>query len=104
MNEIVSLLPSLIGGIVLGILFFGGLWLTIRKGIHSKRPTLLFFSSLIIRLTIVVFGFYYIGANSWVRILVCLAGFLIARVVITRITIKDKQAEVKWINKENDEN
>lgn len=104
MNEIVSLLPALLGGIILGILFFGGLWLTVRKGIHSKRPTLLFMGSLITRLAIVVFGFYYIGANSWLRILICLAGFLLARMVITRITIKDKQAKVKWINEGSDEN
>ena len=104
MNEIVSLLPALLGGIILGILFFGGLWLTIRKGIHSKRPTLLFMGSLITRLAIVVLGFYYIGANSWQKILICLAGFLLARMVITRITIKDKQAKVKWVNEGSDEN
>jgi len=104
MNEIMSLLPALLGGIVLGVLFFGGLWLTIRKGIHSKRPTLLFMGSLVTRLAIVVLGFYYVGANSWLRILVCLAGFLIARALITRITIKGKQAEVKWVNEGSDEN
>lgn len=104
MSEIVSLLPALLGGIVLGILFFGGLWLTIRKGIRSKRPTLLFMGSLIVRMAIVVLGFYYVGANNWLRMLVCLVGFLIARMVITRITIKDKQAEVTWINEGSDEN
>ena len=59
--------------------------------------------SLVTRLVIVVLGFYYVGANSWLRFLVCLAGFLIARMVITRITIKDKKVEVKWVNEGNDE-
>lgn len=104
MSEIVSLLPALIAGIALGILFFGGLWFTIRKSIGSKRPTLLFMGSLIIRMAIVVLGFYYVGANNWLKMLVCLVGFLIARMVITRITIKDKQAEVTWIKEGSDEN
>ena len=93
MNEIVSLLLALLAGIGFGILFFGGLWLTVRKGLNSKSPTLIFMGSLILRVAIVVVGFYYVGANSWQRMLVCLLGFLIARMAITRMTNKDKQVE-----------
>lgn len=104
MSEIVSLLPALFAGIALGILFFGGLWFTIRKSIGSKRPTMLFMGSLIIRMAIVVLGFYYVGTSHWLKMLVCLVGFLIARMIITRITITDKQAEVTWIKERSDEN
>lgn len=91
MNEIVSLLLALLAGIAFGILFFGGLWLTVRKGLNAKSPTLIFMGSLILRVAIVVVGFYYVGANSWQRMLICLVGFLIARMVITRMTDKDEQ-------------
>ena len=91
MNEIVSLLLTLLAGMAFGVLFFGGLWLTVRKGLTSKSPTLVFMGSLVVRVAIVVVGFYYVGADGWQRLLLCLAGFLIARTVITRITDKDKQ-------------
>jgi len=37
MNEIFSILIPLVGGSLLGILFFGGLWLTVKKLIVTKR-------------------------------------------------------------------
>lgn len=104
MNKILSLLPALFGGIVLGVLFFGGLWLTVRKGLNSKKPTLIFMGSLVIRMAIVVAGFYFIGANNWKNMLVCLGGFLIARIAITRITKKDMQAKNIFLKKASDEN
>lgn len=104
MNEVLNLLPVIFGGIALGIVFFGGLWLTVRKGLTSKRPALLFMGSLIIRMGIVVLGFYYMGGNSWQKMLACLGGFLIARIVILYITKKDKQASAVFIKEGNDEN
>ena len=91
MSETVSLLLTLLAGIAFGVLFFGGLWLTVNKGLNAKNPALLFMGSLILRAAITVVGFYYVGANSWQRMLVCLVGFLIARMVIVRLTDKDKQ-------------
>ena len=93
MNETVSLLLALLAGISFGILFFGGLWFTVRKGFNSKSPSLIFMGRVIFRLAIVVGGFYYVGAGSWQRMLLCLVGFLVARMVITRMTDKDRQAE-----------
>lgn len=98
-NDIIALLPALLVGIVLGIIFFGGLWLTIQKGLGSKHTALIFTVSLIIRLAIVLLGFYYIGGGSWQRLLVCLAGFLAARMVITRMTKRDNPPKTK-ISKE----
>ena len=103
-NEMLSLLPAVIGGIVLGILFFGGLWLTVRKGINAKKPALIFMGSLFIRMGIVVMGFYYVGANSWQKMLACLGGFLIARIAIFYITKKEKQGHTEFIKEMSDEN
>ncbi|HLS29580.1 MAG TPA: ATP synthase subunit I [Flavobacteriaceae bacterium] len=103
MNEVLTLLLALLGGIALGVLFFGGLWLTVRKGLTSKRPTLFFMGSLVLRMAIVLVGFYYIGAGNWKNMLVGLGGFLIARIVITRITKKEKQAKNVFIKKVSDE-
>lgn len=104
MNKVLSLLPVLFAGIVLGILFFGGLWLTVRLGLNSKRPTLIFMGSLFLRMGIVLAGFYYIGADSWEKMLALLGGFLIARIAITRITKKQRPEKTVFIKEESDEN
>lgn len=102
-NEIINLLPAMFAGIALGIIFFGGLWFTVRKGLDSKRPALIFVVSLILRMGIVLMGFYYVGADSWQKMLACLAGFFLARIVIIRITKKDGQAKTSFIKSISDE-
>ncbi len=102
-NEIIGLLPALLAGVLLGIIFFGGLWFTVRIGLRSKNTALIFMGSVILRMAIILVGFYYIGANNWQKMLVCLGGFLIARIVITRITQKQDQPENTFIKEIGDE-
>ena len=82
MNETVKILAIFIAGFLLGILFFGGLWWTTKKGLQTKSPTFWFFGSLIIRLGIITTAFYYISLNHWERALICLVGFIVARGII----------------------
>lgn len=103
-SEVINLLPALIAGIILGILFFGGLWYTVRIGLRSKKSGLIFIVSLFLRMGIVLLGFYFVGANNWQKMLVCLGGFLLARIVITRVTIKYDKEKVVLINEVSDEN
>ena len=55
---IVALVLALLAGVLLGTIFFGGLWWTIRKGLSSKQPAALFFFSLLLRMSIALIGFY----------------------------------------------
>jgi F1F0 ATPase subunit 2 len=82
MNEIIVLMPALLTGLILGVVFFGGLWYTIQKGITSSHPGLWFATSLLLRTTLVISGFYLISAGNWQKLLACLCGFLIGRLVI----------------------
>jgi len=86
MNETLTLVPALVAGGVLGAMFFGGLWWTVQKGVSSKRSALWFFSSLLLRTSIALAGFYFIGRGHWERLLACLLGFVIARFIVTRLT------------------
>lgn len=104
MNEILSLLPAVFAGMLLGVIFFGGLWLTVNKGLGSKRATLIFFGSLILRMGIILLGFYFVGGDSWQKMLACLVGFLIARIVITSVTKKMKQTHPVFVKEVSDEN
>ena len=86
MNETLSLVLALVTGVLLGAMFFGGLWWTVRKGVSSKRPALWFFGSLLLRTSIALAGFYFIARGHWERLLVCLLGFVMARLIVTRLT------------------
>jgi len=86
MNETLTLVLVLVTGVFLGAVFFGGLWWTVQKGVSSKRSVLWFFASLLLRTSIALAGFYLVARGHWERLLVCLLGFLIARLVVTRLT------------------
>jgi F1F0 ATPase subunit 2 len=84
MSNAPYLLLALFAGIVLGAIFFGGLWWTIRKGVASKQPALWFAASLILRTAITLTGFYYVTRSGWPNLLACLVGFALARIAVTR--------------------
>jgi F1F0 ATPase subunit 2 len=86
MNDFLSLPLALAAGAWLGAIFFGGLWWTVRKGVSSQRPALWFFGSLLLRMSIVLAGFYFFSGGHWERLLLCLLGFVMARLVVAWLT------------------
>jgi F1F0 ATPase subunit 2 len=86
MNDAWALTLALAAGGALGAIFFGGLWWTVRKGITSQHPALWFFVSMLVRMSIALVGFYFVSGGHWQRLLICLAGFVMARLVVTRVT------------------
>lgn len=91
MNGVAALTVVLIAGLAIGGFFFGGLWWTIQKGLTSKNPAFWFFASTLLRLSLALAGFYFIARSDWRKWLICVIGFLIARVVVTRLTRTNKQ-------------
>ena len=83
-SEMIGLALALTVGVALGAFFFGGLWWTVRKGMACKHPAPLFLGSLLLRTFAVAFGFYAVSVGHWERLAVCLLGFVVARVVVTR--------------------
>ena len=86
MNDTLSLALAFVTGVLLGAIFFAGLWWTIRKSLSSAQPALWFLGSLLLRTGIALAGFYFIARGRWERLLVCLLGFVMARLVVTRLT------------------
>lgn len=87
MNDFAVFLVVLVAGGLIGAVFFGGLWLTVQKGLTSDHPALWFFGSTLLRTGFALAGFYFISQGDWRKILLGLLGFFIARVVITRLTV-----------------
>ncbi len=80
------LVASLTAGILLGALFFGGLWWTARRGLTAANPALWFGLSALARMALVLAVFYYIARAGWPSLLACLCGMLIARLAVTHLT------------------
>ena len=86
MRDLLPLALAGLAGGLLGALFFGGLWWTVQKGTVSEQPALWFFGSLLLRMSIVLPGFYVVSNGHWERLLSCLLGFVLARTIVTRLT------------------
>lgn len=91
MSEVVSSILACAAGMVLGLFFFGGLWLTVRKLPATHRPAMLTLGSLLGRMAVTITGFYLVTAQRWERLLACLAGFVLMRLVM-----------VAWLRPEGD--
>ena len=86
MSEVLVFGLTVLGGMLLGVMFFGGLWWTVQKGLSLKQSPLWFSISLLLRLGITLVGFYFVAGADWKRLLACLAGFFIVRIIVTRLT------------------
>lgn len=83
MSEL-SAVMTLFGGIVIGVFFFGGLWITIRRVQHLRRPGIVLFASSVVRITIALGGLYVVAWGRWERLLIAVVGFMLARLVVIR--------------------
>ena len=86
MNEALMLGLAGVAGLLLGAIFFGGLWWTVSKGMASSRPALWFIGSLVLRTGVVLAGLYVVAGGAWQRLLMCLLGFVVARFIVTWLT------------------
>lgn len=86
MNDLLTLLLAWLFGGLLGLIFFGGLWLTVRHCVSSPHPALWLFGSLLIRMAMTLTGFYWVAQGDWQRLIVCLLGFMMMRFIVIRLT------------------
>lgn len=86
MNDTLALMLAWLAGALLGALFFGGLWWTVRKSLTTTRPALWVFGSLLLRMGVTMAGFYLVSGGDWQRLFSCLVGFILARQLVTRLT------------------
>ena len=92
MNEFLNLTLSLGAGLLLSAMFFGGLWWTVQKGVSSPRPALWFLGSMLLRTSLTLGGFYFVGRGHWERLVACLLGFIMARLLVTWLTRSTREA------------
>ena len=83
-EQILIIARGFVGGLVVGLFFFGGLWWTVKRVPRSSRPLLLIFGSLIVRVVVSLTAVYFICDADWRRYLAALLAIFIVRLIIVR--------------------
>jgi F1F0 ATPase subunit 2 len=85
MISIEGLMLTFLCGVILGGIFFVGLWWTVRRALLSTRPGVLLSVSFLLRMGTLCIGFLLLGRSQWQYFLSCLCGLLCARMLTLRI-------------------
>jgi F1F0 ATPase subunit 2 len=96
MNESLMLILSLTSGILFGLFYFGGLWLTLKHMPDSKQPALLTVGSFLGRSVVCLFGFYLISGNGLEAMAFSLAGFMLSKFALIRRLNPHARVEVEY--------
>ncbi len=86
MTGIGLLFCALAAGMVLGTVFFGGLWWTVSRGLSATIPAVWFGISALVRMAVVVSGLYGCARLGLPSLIACLCGLLVARGAIKHFT------------------
>jgi F1F0 ATPase subunit 2 len=85
MHDAVRFAPAAAAGAFMGALFFGGLWWTVKRALASPYAGVWFSASLLVRTAAALTGVYSLTRGHSERLPACLAGFLVSRLVATRM-------------------
>lgn len=80
-------------GAALGIVFYGGLWMTLSHLPDTRSPGLVSALSLLLRLGITLAGLYGLTGGHWPSLLAALSGFVLTgRFLVRRLGLGLEQA------------
>jgi F1F0 ATPase subunit 2 len=83
-TNVLYLAMAFLAGMGTGIVYFGGLWWTVRQLPFVRQPALLTMGSFLVRIGIGLTAFYLASGGHWERILISLLGFIIIRGLLVR--------------------
>lgn len=73
-----------LAGMGLGLFYFGGLWLTLQKLATRQSWTVWLGISFIVRLAVVMGGFFLLMQGSWLKLVALTTGFIVTRIVMIK--------------------
>ena len=81
---LLTLIAAFTAGLALGAVYFTALLHTLQQLPSAKSPVRLLLGSLILRMAVVMAGFYLImGTGHWERLAAAMLGFIIIRKILT---------------------
>ncbi len=78
-TDLTGLGMALAAGAALGAGYFAGLWLTVCRLPNASSPYRFYGLSLLLRLTLVLGGFYLLAARGYGELLAAGVGFMVSR-------------------------
>ena len=84
---------SFIWGVLLGLLYFGGLWMTLKHICRANRPKSWLGISFVTRISFIMIGFWVIMRKDTVSFLITFLAFLITRVILTRTLGRERRGK-----------
>lgn len=82
MHYSLSLLLALLVGILVSLVYFGGLWWTVRRVLDVERRASWMLASFLVRAGVVLSGLYLVIGTDGLRLAAAMLGFLIVRMVL----------------------
>ena len=83
-----AFLPAIATGVAAGLIFWGGLWWTVRQLANHPHPALIMLVSFVIRSVIVIGAFYWMMNAHWEQLAVALLAFMSIRMVLAKTLTK----------------
>jgi F1F0 ATPase subunit 2 len=83
-DNVVALFVSFTTGLLIGMFYFLGLWWTVNRLPTVRFAGLFAISSFGLRAGVTLAGFYLVMQGQWQNLLMCLAGFTLARLWLVR--------------------
>jgi F1F0 ATPase subunit 2 len=84
MVETARYLLIFVMGMVLGTLYFAGLWHTVRRLPDAGQPLRILFWSFLLRAAVAMAGFFLVMNGRWDQLIAALGGFILAREILVR--------------------
>ncbi len=84
MIEFATVVVAILIGILLGVVFFGGLWITVRKIGETDQFATRYFASFVIRMAIMIGGLFLVLKLGIVPLFFAVSAMLLVRVLMIR--------------------
>lgn len=83
MSEVLQLPVAFMAGLLLGLLFFRGLWATVHGLDTAPHPARRMLGSSLLRFALVLAAFYCLSRyGGWQDLLAAVPGFTLARIIV----------------------
>ncbi len=84
MITVIILCLAFTAGLVFGAFYFITLWRTVKRLSETAHPVRLMLGSFVVRMVVVLTGFYFVMSGNWERLAMALMGFILMKVILTR--------------------
>jgi F1F0 ATPase subunit 2 len=83
-TSISHLLLAFVAGVGIGVIFFGGLWWTVRRLGTVESPARLTLASFFVRTGVALVALYFVMGGEWERLIAALLGMVVIRFLLVR--------------------